>query len=302
MRRSEWPSVGCCSAWDVFRLTKRNIVITDINCANWEEFERQLNEVRKGEAAAGRSVDLLHRGLATRTGSLKLPWSERPHQAHKAPDRELHLNQLGDEDFPEIDTLLRTYDAWNLVPISTIRHDRLRHHGFPSPLLDWTRSYHIAAFFAFRSCGTDDAGQVSLYALSVQPRGMHGRRLAEAAIRSTGSLITTHRRHFLQRSETTSGALENRALEVRTASPSKTKVPIPNTGIILHAALHGKNHHPRAANSWPPSTNISPRTPPIFRAIWLNCCASRASAPKANIAPTCRVRPSGWSIVSRSWG
>ena len=31
----------------------------------------------------------------------------------------------------------------------------LRHHGFPSPLLDWTLSPYIAAFFAFNEAHDD---------------------------------------------------------------------------------------------------------------------------------------------------
>lgn len=38
----------------------------------------------------------------------------------------------------------------------------LRHHGFPSPLLDWTRSPYVAAFFAFRNEGTPE-GRVAIF-------------------------------------------------------------------------------------------------------------------------------------------
>ena len=44
---------------------------------------------------------------------------------------------------------------------------RLRHHGFPSPLLDWTANPRIAAFFAFENI-PDSAGQVAIYSFRKQ--------------------------------------------------------------------------------------------------------------------------------------
>lgn len=69
----------------------------------------------------------------------------------------------------------------------------LRHHGFPSPLLDWTASPYVAAFFAFDSIAKE-VERVSVYALL---RRAGGGSTDEHCF-MVGPNMRTHQRHFVQ--------------------------------------------------------------------------------------------------------
>ena len=71
----------------------------------------------------------------------------------------------------------------------------LRQHGFPSPLLDWTRSPLIAAFFAF-SQNLSENGDAAIYCYS--EKVTKGYCIGEPVIHLQGSFVDTHHRHFTQ--------------------------------------------------------------------------------------------------------
>ena len=78
----------------------------------------------------------------------------------------------------------------------------LRHHGFPSPLLDWSKSPYVAAFFAFAEADlTTDRVAIYVY----QDRAGDGKfgSSTQPYIQSLGPYAVVHRRHVMQQSQYT---------------------------------------------------------------------------------------------------
>lgn len=189
---------------------------------SWEGFEEELRELaaerglmRKAWAPLHVS-GLLFRGQSSSTWRLEttLERSAPPHFL-KVQDyyraisiAKYQIESLTDRTWNILDPheYSRWLDKQDAFGLGQLPGDdymiHLRHHGFPSPLLDWSQSPYVAAFFAFRNA-SDAASHVSIYAYLEYAGHAKGGSTASPRICGRGPSVRSHRRHVLQQCEYT---------------------------------------------------------------------------------------------------
>ena len=191
---------------------------------SWEDFELALKDIQDIDYVqrfhSVPEVDpanrkFLYRGQPDSTWKLtttldrylmvSVPMADYYHYAFRAKPRiETYLNRTWDLPNPQkyrewIDdhdgVMFARYEGYEYLAF-------LRHHGFPSPFLDWTASPYIAVFFAMRDVESR-ADSVSVYVFLEDIGQGKVSSSDRPNIHSLGSYAPVHERHFLQQSEYT---------------------------------------------------------------------------------------------------
>lgn len=176
-----------------------------------DEFGTRVIDLAGGGRKMGRHTEIVFRGQSDSEWDLKTTLERTTSDRYSTTQ----YWQRADSVVNEVETL--TSRKWNLPPypdILKLPQDPLhadlqnwdylvylRHHGFPSPLLDWTRSPYIAAFFALEQ--SHKAECCAVFAFIEYPEGGKSMKEGDAMIRTIGPHITTHTRHFAQKAQYT---------------------------------------------------------------------------------------------------
>src|SRR5271167_1243940 len=186
-----------------------------VSVENWEEFEARLQKIKRTVKAG--PVGLLFRGQADASWSLSTTLERSPGRIEGVEKYYSLIREIKPQietftdrsfetpEFAEVHAIVEDYDSFSrplafgkLPAYSYMIY--LRHHGFPSPLLDWSRSPYIAAYYAFSKASPKN---VSIYVLAEQPENMKVRGSDLPSIYGFGPRINSHQRHFLQQSSYT---------------------------------------------------------------------------------------------------
>ena len=174
---------------------------------SWLEFEDKIAEIK--EKYPKPVTPILYRGQSDSAWQLKTTLERFSRSAWTVEE----YVKLALRCAPEIESF--TGRRWDLIDTGEIQAEikkygedaiayipqldfliYLRHHGFPSPLLDWTFSPYVAVFFALSE--ESKAENATVFAYVKAPIGVEGGVVGAPRIKPVGRGVRTHKRHFLQ--------------------------------------------------------------------------------------------------------
>lgn len=188
--------------------------VNEVALTNWENFEAEITRIferfeKTKTRATGYVLEPLFRGQADKRWHLRTTLERFSAKSHSIAG---HYRLL----LPVAHAVTSlTGRAWSLPSDCRIDESEqapppgyefmiyLRHHGFPSPLLDWSRSPYVATFFAFAPRPDDAREGVAIYAYREYMGKAKRWSENSAHIIGCGPTVVTHERHYSQQCEYT---------------------------------------------------------------------------------------------------
>ena len=197
-------------------------IMEERNLKSWTEFKPAIDEIRKkygyhefGEVQTYKQKNtILFRGHASSKWQLQTTLERKTDQKFTLMQYLLNTRKR----IYELEAYTGT--KWDLPSESSLRKivgeqaDKmfgpdslpcypylayLRHHGYPSPLLDWSESPYIAAYFSMCDANPNENHVAVFVYIESTNSGKDFYGEGEPLIQTKGSRITTHKRHFMQK-------------------------------------------------------------------------------------------------------
>ena len=195
-------------------------MINERHFGSWQQLEEAVRELALKTATEGDSSPsnrLLYRGHGSDCWDLQTTLERRTPPMRKLFEYYRLVAKLQPQiasfvprewpavDLVEAEKASTSRDGLNFRRLPSYEYlAYLRHHAFPSPLLDWSRSLYVATFFA---CRRPTSARVA-HLVYQDPAGIGksdfgGTFGGTARIHKYGHLVAPHARHALQQSEYT---------------------------------------------------------------------------------------------------